>query len=125
MSHGVNVEAGPITRALERLIFGARPAVLVVFGIITVIAIVLASQLRVDAGFKKQIPLEHEYMQTFLDYEVDFGGANRVLVALVAPDGDMFTPAFFTALEGMTTDVMGIDATDNSRMRSLFTPNSK
>ena len=123
MSHGGNVEAGPITRALERVIFGARPVVLAIFAIITVIAIALASQLRVDAGFKKQIPLEHEYMKTFLDYEADFGGANRVLVALVAPDGNMFTPEFFTSLEGMTTDVMAIDGVDSSRMRSLFTPN--
>ena len=123
MEQDVNVEAGPVTRALENLIFGARPVVLLLFAIGTVIAIVLASQLRVDAGFKKQIPLEHEYMQTFLDYEADFGGANRVLVALMARDGDMFTPAFFTALEGLTTDVMAIDATDNARMRSLFTPN--
>ncbi|HET9047541.1 MAG TPA: MMPL family transporter [Chiayiivirga sp.] len=123
MAHGGNVEAGPITRALESVIFGARPVVLAIFAIITVIAIALASQLRVDAGFKKQIPLEHEYMKTFLDYEADFGGANRVLVALVAPDGNMFTPEFFTSLEGMTTDVMAIDGVDNSRMRSLFTPN--
>ncbi|MCB1568443.1 MAG: MMPL family transporter, partial [Xanthomonadales bacterium] len=123
MAHGGNVEAGPITRALEGMIFGARPVVLALFAIITVIAIALASQLRVDAGFKKQIPLEHEYMKTFLDYEADFGGANRVLVALVAPDGNMFTPEFFTSLEGMTTDVMAIDGVDSSRMRSLFTPN--
>ena len=123
MAHGGNVEAGPVTRVLERLIFGARPVVLVVFAIITVIAIALASQLKVDAGFKKQIPLEHEYMQTFLDYEADFGGANRVLVALMARDGNMFEPGFFTALEGMTSDVMAIEATDNARVRSLFTPN--
>ncbi|MEJ1249751.1 efflux RND transporter permease subunit [Denitratimonas tolerans] len=124
MAHGGNVEAGPITRALESLIFGARPVVLAIFTIVTVIALVLASQLRVDAGFKKQIPLEHEYMQTFLDYEADFGGANRVLVALMARDGqDMFTPGFFTALEGLTSEVMAIDATDNARVRSLFTPN--
>ncbi len=124
MAHGGNVEAGPITRALESLIFGARPVVLAIFAIVTVIALVLASQLRVDAGFKKQIPLEHEYMQTFLDYEADFGGANRVLVALMARDGqDMFTPGFFTALEGLTSEVMAIDATDNARVRSLFTPN--
>ncbi len=123
MAHGGNVEAGPITRALESLIFGARPVVLAIFAIVTVIAIALASQLKVDAGFKKQIPLEHEYMQTFLDYEADFGGANRVLVALMARDGDMFEPGFFTALEGLTSDVMAIEATDNARVRSLFTPN--
>lgn len=123
MAVGGNVEAGPITRALENLIFAARPVVLVVFTIITVFAVALASQLKVDAGFKKQIPLEHEYMQTFLDYEADFGGANRVLVALMARDGNMFEPGFFTALEGLTSDVMAIDATDNARVRSLFTPN--
>lgn len=119
----LNVDAGPITRALEHIVFGARPVMLAIFAIATVIAIVLASQLRVDAGFKKQIPLEHEYMKTFLDYEADFGGANRVLVALMARDGDMFDPQFFTALEGLTSDIMAIDATDNARMRSLFTPN--
>ncbi|MEZ5545927.1 MAG: efflux RND transporter permease subunit [Lysobacteraceae bacterium] len=123
MAHGGNTEAGPITRALENLIFGARPVVLVLFALITVAALALASQLRVDAGFKKLVPLEHEYMQTFIDYETDFGGANRVLVALVAKEGDMFTPQFFGALEGMTNDAMAIDGVDNSRVRSLFTPN--
>lgn len=123
MAHGANVHAGPLTRALERLIFGARPWVLALFALLTVGALILASQLRVDAGFKKQIPLQHEYMQTFLDYERDFGGANRVLVALVAPDGNMFTPAFFGALDRLTSDVMAIEAIDKARVSSLFTPN--
>jgi len=123
MAVGGSNEAGPITRALEGLIFGARPIVLLVFAAITVAMLFFASQLRVDAGFKKQIPLEHEYMQTFLDYEQDFGGANRVLIAVVAKDGDMFDTSFFRTLEGMTRDVMAIDATDDARARSLFTPN--
>ena len=36
-----------------------------------------ASQLRIETGFKKQLPLEHEYMRTFTDYEREFGGANN------------------------------------------------
>ena len=28
------------------------------------------------------IPLKHEYMETFLEYQNAFGGANKVLVAL-------------------------------------------
>ncbi|MBB5207587.1 efflux RND transporter permease subunit [Chiayiivirga flava] len=125
MAHGGNVNAGPITRFLENAIFGARPVVLALFAIVTVVMIFFASQLRVDAGFKKQIPLDHEYMQTFLDYEVEFGGANRVLVALVADDGDMFDPAFFRAFENLNADVLGIQAADNARARSLFTPNTR
>lgn len=123
MAVGGSNEAGPITRALEGLIFGARPLVLIVFAVITAAMLFFASQLRVDAGFKKQIPLQHEYMQTFLDYEQDFGGANRVLIAVVAKDGDMFDTRFFRTLEGLTRDVMAIDATDDARARSLFTPN--
>ncbi len=66
------------------------PLVLVVFALVTVVMLFFASQLQVDAGFKKQIPLQHEYMKTFLDYEEEFGGANRVLVAVIAKDGNMF-----------------------------------
>ena len=123
MAHGSGNEAGPITRALENMIFGARPLVLAIFAIITVVMIYFGSQLRIDAGFKKQIPLQHEYMQTFIDYEADFGGANRVLIALLAEDGDMFDADYFRALEGLTEDVKGIQGVDGARVRSLFTPN--
>ncbi|KFN42500.1 efflux RND transporter permease subunit [Arenimonas oryziterrae] len=111
------------SRFAEKIVFGARPVVLVVFAAITVLMAIMAYQLKVDAGFKKQIPLQHEYMQTFLDYEQDFGGANRVLVAVMAKDGNMFDQQFMGTLEHVTNDVINLDATDDARVRSLFTPN--
>src|SRR4249919_2403452 len=113
----------PFERLAERLIFGYRPVVLFVFAAITVAMVFFASQLKVDAGFKKQIPLQHEYMKTFLDYEADFGGANRVLVAVMAKDGNMFSDEYMTVLQQVTHDVVNLDDTDDSRARSLFTPN--
>jgi predicted RND superfamily exporter protein len=113
----------PFERLAERLIFGYRPAVLFVFAAITVAMVFFASQLKVDAGFKKQIPLQHEYMKTFLDYEADFGGANRVLVAVIAKDGNMFSDQYMSTLQQVTKDVVNLDDTDDSRARSLFTPN--
>lgn len=110
-------------RAIENLVFGGRTVILVLFALITVFMLYSASQLKVDAGFKKQIPLEHEYMRTFLDYEQEFGGANRVLVALMARDGDIFSRDYMAALERLTADVIGLEETDDSRVRSLFTPN--
>ena len=121
--HGSSSQPGAFAMLIERMVFGARPVLLVVLAAITGAMIAYASELKVDAGFKKQIPLKHEYMQTFIDYEKDFGGANRVLVALVAKDGDMFDTEFFTTLEAMTKDVMAIQASDDARVRSLFTPN--
>lgn len=114
---------GAFTRFAERLVFGNRPVVLGICILITVVMGWFASQLHVDAGFKKQIPLQHEYMQTFLDYEEEFGGANRVLLAVIANDGDMFDQHFFATLENITSDVLAIPAVDDSRARSLFTPN--
>ena len=121
--HASDNHGGPLHRFAEGLVFGARPLVLVLFAAITAVALFFALQLKVDAGFKKQIPLEHAFMQTYLDYEVEFGGANRVLIAVVARDGNMVTLPFMQTMEKITNDVMAIDAVDNARVRSIFTPN--
>ena len=84
-----------------------------------------ATQLRVDAGFNKMVPLEHEYMQTFTEYQKTFGGANRVLVALRVKDagGDIYTAEFMRELKGATDDVFFIPGVDRATVTSLFTPN--
>ena len=84
-------------RFAERIVFGYRPVILLLFAAATAFLGWKASGLDIDAGFKKQVPLQHEYMRTFIDYESDFGGANRVLVAVVAKDGNMFSDEYLTA----------------------------
>ena len=110
-------------RFAERLIFGNRVVVLIIFALITAIMAYGAVQLRVDAGFKKMIPLQHEYMRTFLDYEKDFGGANRILIAVMDKSGDMFNQPFFQTMENITRDAKTIDSVDAARVSSIFTPN--
>jgi predicted RND superfamily exporter protein len=110
--------------ALERIIFGNRLAIVIVFSLVTIaLAVVAARGLRIDASFTKQLPLKHEYMQTFLKHQSEFGGANRVLIALVARDGNMFTPGFFDELKKATDEVLVMDGIDRGRVQSLFTPN--
>src|SRR5213078_3569974 len=68
--------------------------------------------------------LRHEYMRTYLDPRVaEFRGANRVLIALIARDGNMFTPGFFAALRQATDEVIVMEGIDRGRVQSLFTPN--
>ena len=100
-----------------------RYGIVALFIVITVGMMFAMSQLRIETGFKKQLPLKHEYMQTFLQYEKDFGGANRILVALVARDGNMFTPEYFEAFEDITDQVFFIPGVDRASVRSIFTPN--
>jgi predicted RND superfamily exporter protein len=115
---------GKVALTLERIIFGNRVAIVAAFAVVTlVLGIVAARGLRIDASFTKQLPLEHEYMQTFVEHQAEFGGANRVLIALVARDGNMFSPGFFDALKKATDEVLVMDGIDRSRVQSLFTPN--
>jgi hypothetical protein len=108
---------------IENFLFGNRKLVLAFFALATLAMIALASQLRIDAGFEKQLPIKHPYMQTFLQYQEQFGGANRVIIALRAKQGDIFTPEFFTALKGATDDTFFIEGIDRARVTSIFTPN--
>jgi uncharacterized protein len=108
---------------LENLFFGHRRIVIGFFVVMTAFMAYQASHLRVDAGFEKLLPLEHEYMQTYLKYRDEFGGANRVVIAIQAREGDIFTPEFFQVLEQITDDVFFIPGVDRTRVMSLFTPN--
>ncbi len=112
-----------MTRRIADLMFGMRSFILVLFLIGTAVMMYYGAQLQIDAGFKKQLPLEHEYMQTFLDYEREFGGANRIMVALMANDGEMFTPDYFEAFEEISNRVFFVPGVDRASVRSIFTPN--
>jgi predicted RND superfamily exporter protein len=110
---------------LEQLIFGQRRLILWAFALGTAaLAGVALHGLRIDTSFNKTLPVEHEYMRTYLDPKVaDFRGANRVLIALIARDGNMFTPQFFAALRKATDEVIVMDGIDRTRVQSIFTPN--
>jgi len=104
-------------------IFRHRTALVIGFAALTAVMAVFASQLRVDASFNKSLPLEHPYIRTFTKYQSEFGGANRVLVALIVRTGDIFTAPFFTELKRATDEVTFLPAVDRTQVQSLFTPN--
>lgn len=112
-----------LIKRLEDLIFGRQGAILGLFVVVTLFMGYSATNLRIDAGFSKLLPLQHEYMKTFTDHGKEFGGANRVLIALMAKDGDIFTPEFFATLEKATADLFFIPGVDRAQVTSLFTPN--
>ena len=114
---------GHIINALEQLVFGNRRLILALFTLITLFMAISVTNLRIDAGFSKLLPLEHEYMQTFTEHSKEFGGANRIVIALMSRQGDIFTPEFFSTLEKATDDVFFIPGVDRAQVTSIFTPN--
>jgi len=104
-------------------IFHFRRALLVFFILLTLLFAFTSSRLQVEAGFYKMIPLQHEYMQSFLKYQGDFGGANKVLLALKNDRGEIFEPAFMDTLRQVTEEVFYVKGVERSSVTSLFTSN--
>jgi predicted RND superfamily exporter protein len=124
-NEGRAVNVRSIVDGLSNWLFGHRRMMLAVFAAITVGLAISATQLRVDAGFKKMVPLAHPYMKTFVDYESTFGGANRVVVALLRKNGTIFDAAYMKALKSATDDVFFVPGVDRATVQSLFTPNTR
>ena len=78
------------------------------FAALTVVMAMFALRLRVDASFNKTLPLGHEFIRTFTKYQSEFGGANRVMVALMVESGDIFNEAYFKALKGATDSLRDV-----------------
>ena len=104
-------------------VFRHRLPLLLVFMALTSVMTWFAAHVRVDASFNKGLPYEHPYIATFKKYQSDFGGANRVLIALAARDGDILNEPFFDRLKAATDEVFFIQGVDRSQVQSLFTPN--
>ena len=110
---------------LSAIIFNNRKMWLIVFAILTVGFAISASQLKVDAGFNKMVPLKHPYMKVYKEYETVFGGANRVAIALVQKQGDIYNPEFMAKLKALTNDILVLEGVEKPSVRSLFTPNTR
>ncbi len=108
---------------LEELVFRHRPVTLLVFVLITLVLGYFASRTRIDASFDKQLPTGHEYIETFKKHRTQFGGANRVVIALVAKQGDIFTPEFFKTLKAVTDETYYLPGVDRAQVTSIYTPN--
>jgi len=116
-----------LTRSLRRLedvCFRLRGAILVALALFTVVMGWFALQLRMDAGFEKQMPVGHEYIQTFNQYRDDVLGANRLNIVVRAREGSIWNKAALTRLYEVTQAVGFLPNVDRLGVQSLWTPNS-
>ncbi|MEM7507814.1 MAG: MMPL family transporter [Pseudomonadota bacterium] len=117
-----HADGGP----LGRLIFGARPIVLLLFLIVTAFLSFQVTKLRSDAGFEKMIPAEHPYIAKFLEHREALGGlANTVRVVVSAKEGTILDADYLETLRLITDEVFYIPGVDRGNLRSLWTPNMR
>ncbi len=120
--------AEAILRFIVPLIYARRWLTFSILMLITAWLGLEATRLRPDAGFEKQIPLAHPYMQVFKKYQKAFGGANLVSVALMqkpAANGErrsIYNEQFLDRLKKLSDATFFLPGVDRTRVSSLFTP---
>lgn len=95
------------------------------FGVVTLLMVWFAINTKVDAGFNKNLPPNHEYIQTFLKHQENFGGANRVVIALTLDEGDIFSKEYFDLIRRVTDEVYFVPGVIRSQVTSIWTPNTR
>ena len=69
------------------------------------------------------LPLKHDYIQTLLKYQSDFGSGNQIIVALIQKEGTIFNPEFFKAMKLANDEVFFLPGVARATVTSIFTPN--
>lgn len=118
----MRLSAENILRVVVPLIYARRG---LTFGLLALLTLFLgwqATQMRLSAGFDKQIPLAHPYIKVFENYRAQFGGANLISVALINRHDTIYNTAFLNALKHATDDVFFVPGVNRAHVKSLFTP---
>jgi predicted RND superfamily exporter protein len=108
---------------LESALFRHRLSFLLALAGFTVLMGSLAAKLQLEAGFEKQLPQGHEYIQTFEKYRDQLFGANRLTIAVHSRQGDIWNAEALTQVLKVTEAVTYLSGVDRTSVTSLWTPN--
>lgn len=109
---------------IEQWFFTHRLLTLLSLAVFTLGMAWFAVQLRMEAGFEKQLPIGHEYIKTFETYRNDLLGANRLTVVVKARKGTIWNRAGLKRLYDVTQALIFLPNVSRSSVRSLWTPNA-
>src|SRR5437016_6240700 len=109
---------------LENFLFRYRALVLGLLIALTAFMGGHALQLRMAAGFEKQIPQGHEYTITYERYKKNLIGANRITVVVKARHGTIWTAPGLARLYTVTEALTVMPNVDRGSVQSLWTPNT-
>ena len=108
-----------VSERFARALLAVRPLVLLVFVAATVFLAWQALQIRVNTDVSKMVPLQHPYIQNFMEHrdELNVGNDVRIIVEDVKHD-DIFNKPYMKALQEISDDVYSLDGVDPSTIQS-------
>ena len=108
---------------IENFVFKFKIAILGVFLFLTVIMGYFALQIKMDAGFIKQLPSNHEFVHTYFQYQDALSGTNSITISLRATEGEIFEKDYLTKLYELSEAVRYLPGVNQASMKSLWTSN--
>ena len=108
---------------IENWFFKFKFPVLLSFVLLTIVMGYYAVQIRMDAGFYKQLPNNHSFVKTYYQYQDDLSGTNSITVALRVTEGDIFNSEYFGKLYELNQAIRYLPGVNQGSMQSLWTPN--
>jgi predicted RND superfamily exporter protein len=109
---------------LEKILFKARPVVLAILAILTVIFAYGLTQIKLDSSIEKYIPLQHQFIKNYLVHKDELGsGLSNIKLSVETSGGDIFTKEYMATLQRINDEIFFIKGVDRSAMKSLWTPN--
>jgi len=109
---------------IERILFGYRLPVALLFLLLTLLLGWQGMQIRPDASFVKMIPASHPYVANYLEHRDDLAGlGNSIRVVVAAREGDILQAGFQQQLKEITDELFFLPGVDRSALKSIWTPN--
>ena len=116
--------SGRISKSIASVLFAVRPLILLAFIAATVLLGFQASKIELNTDIRKMVPLDHPYIQNFLEHQNDLSLGNDVRVIVAETQGDdIFNEDYVNALKEVTDEVFALEGVDPSKIRSLWTSN--
>jgi len=106
---------------VERLVFGNRPLLLLIFLLVTIFFGYQALQLKPVASFERMIPVYHDFIKNAYKHSDELSGlSNSVRIVVETTDGDIFTEDYMMTLRDIHDAVFFVNGVDRQNMESLW-----
>jgi uncharacterized protein len=112
-------------KRIEDAVFALRIPILLVLALLTLITGYYAAQLRFDAGFIKQLPTDHPFIETFIDYRDKLPSPNSIIIGVHPREGTVWTIDALRRINEVTEAVFFLPGVYRGSVQSLWTPNTR
>ncbi|OJS98054.1 RND transporter [Marinobacter nauticus] len=111
---------------VENAVFNNRLVVVALFVGMTLFLGYQALDLRLAASYEKMIPIDHPYIQNYLENESEVSAAgNAIRIAVENKNGTIFDREYMEVLKEISDEVLLLPGVDRAFMKSLWTPSTR